>query len=248
MPATAAAKRFLNAFGVRKTIAESRQVVVQDAAMIKMMLLELQYREEFDYLLGQSDADRRKTLDEWEKWGRHEIEEQPKGILPATRDWAGLDPALADVAIDSYLALAARLLAATTTVGLDDVGRGQVRDLLNEESVVLRQSAAQAVAGRPLEDQRQIVAAILEEARRADEATVHVSALIELGSKSPDLVTEVAEVIGARLRRSIDPANAVELASSEIPAFVEVAKSLVGDEAIGGDTREAARQSLGEGN
>jgi hypothetical protein len=240
-------KRFLNAFGVRKTIADSRRVAVQDAALIKMMLLEQQHRDEFDYLLSRSDADRRKTLDEWEKWGRRETDEPPEGISPAARDWAGLDPALADVAIDSYLALAARLLAATTTVGLDDDGRGQVRDILNEESVVLRQSAAQAVAGRPLDDQRQIVAAILEEARRADDATPHVSALIELGSKSPDLVSEVAEVIGTRLRRSIDPANAVELASSEIPAFIDVAKSLVGDDAIGGDTREAARQSLGEG-
>lgn len=240
-------KRFLNAFGVRKTIAVSRQVAVQDAALIKMMLLEQQHREEFDFLLRLPDADRRKTLDGWEKWGRRETDNQPDGISPAARDWAGLDPALADVAIDNYLALAATLLAATTTVGLDDVGRGQVRDLLNEESAVLREAAAKAVAARPLEEQRQIVAAVLEEARRAETATPHISALIELGIKSPDLVSEVAEVIGTRLRRSIDPANAVELGSSGIEAFVEVARTLVDDAAIDGSTREAAKQSLTEG-
>lgn len=240
-------KRFLNAFGVRKTIADSRQVAVQDAALIKMMLLEQQHRDEFDYLLGKSDADRRATLDAWEKWGRRETDAEPAGISAAARDWAGLDPALADVAIDSYLALAARLLAATTTVGLDDDGRAQVRDLLSEQSVALRLTAAKTIAARPLEDQRQIVAAVLEEARRAESATPHVSALIELGNASPDLSAEVAEVIGTRLRRSIDPAGAVELASSGIAAYVEVAKSLVEDTAIDGDTREAARQALVEG-
>lgn len=65
-------KRFLNEFGVRRTIAEQRKLTVRPAVIAKLLLLEDRLPKDFEVLATTPEADRRDLLQRWEAWAADE--------------------------------------------------------------------------------------------------------------------------------------------------------------------------------
>ncbi len=234
-------KRFLNAFGVRSQIATTRGLTITPPIMIKMLLLEERYRKDFETLVALPDAERSRLLRDWEAWGRGETDVRPDEISELSRAWAGSEPRLAEEELNPYITLAATLVAASLGAALTDELRTFVRQLLSETET-LRDEAKEAVGKRPAEDQRQVASALLDEARRAGEDGIVfiVQALISIAVATPDLASDLAREIHQRLWRQLDAASAYDVANSDVPDFVQIARDLANDDQVVPGVREAA--------
>ncbi|MBM7330805.1 hypothetical protein JS562_48465, partial [Agrobacterium sp. S2] len=116
-------KRFLNAFGVRSALAHSRQVDIEPAVLMKMLLLEDLHLNSFETLAATPVPERAALLTAWETWAADESGKtrKPDKIPEDTRHWAAASPALADKDLSRYLDLAASLLNVRTGEQVTDV-------------------------------------------------------------------------------------------------------------------------------
>jgi len=192
-------KRFLNAFGVRESIAVSRGVTVPADVLVKMLLLEDQHRSSFETLAATAGLDRRPLLAQWETWASRgqSAGDPPRGIAPETRDWARAEPLLADVELGNYLILAASLLNVSAGAQVSDATIALVRRLL-AESQADRESAAEALARYPLEEQRAALTVLFGEVRRSDDAGAIVAAACLWARQAPALVETIATARSGR--------------------------------------------------
>lgn len=236
-------KRFLNSFAVRNQIASSRDLALPASVLAKLLLLEERFREDFKTLVGVDEPQRAGLIEHWETWATGARNDPPEGISPETLDWARSQPKLAGRDLNAYLTLAATLVAATTGSGLSDELREAVRDLLGAEP--LRSDEARTnLANRPAEDQRRVLAALFDEARRADEVEPVIEALIKFANASPVVVDEVAHGLRADYWRRIGVGNAFELGISAQDPFKTLARELVDDKSTSPAVQESARTAL----
>lgn len=236
-------KRFLNAFGVRRQIALARGVDVSPDVIAKLLLLEDRYRDDFDTLAGTPDTERPALLEHWEAWARGEHDGPPRGVREATRAWAAAEPLLADKDLGPYITLAASLAAAP----LGETMREELRKLLGDmmsDSQAGRDVAIESAAKLPTSDQQQLVDALLARARRTEEVSRLVEALIGLGEASPALAGAIAAGIREHCWTRLDPAAAFDLSSSGSPPFKALGQELARDQRAEPDVRQAARQAL----
>lgn len=236
-------KRFLNSFAVRSEIASSRGLAVPTSVLAKLLLLEERFREDFKTLLAVDEPERSAFIAHWEAWASGGRQAPPEHISPETRDWARSQPVLSGHDLNAYLMLAATLVAATTGTGLTDELRDSLRDLLGTEPLRADQ-ARDSLAKRPVEEQRRVVAAIFDEARRADEVEPLVDKLVKFGNVSPDVVDEVARGLHAGLWRRIGVGNAFDLGASPQERFKALARELTSDESIAPAVQESAKTGL----
>ena len=104
-------KRFLNAFGVRSMVAQSRKVTITPAVLMKMLLLEDLHRASFETLAATAKSDRAALLTAWQAWAHGEADaDRPDKISEDTRYWGSSEPSLANLDLGLYLDLAASLL------------------------------------------------------------------------------------------------------------------------------------------
>jgi len=103
-------KRFLNAYWIRSTIAKSRGITLEPAALAKLMFLEQLYPDEFERVLGWlTSGELEAQLAELEGAAKRKKGEPLAEASPKLRDWAELPPALAKLDLEPYLRLAASL-------------------------------------------------------------------------------------------------------------------------------------------
>jgi hypothetical protein len=241
-------KRFLNAFGVRDSVAASRGVTVPADVLVKMLLLEDQHRSSFETLAATPGLDRRALLQDWETWAKGEAGapgDPPPGIAVETRDWARAQPSLAVIELGNYLNLAASLVNVSTGTDLTDATVALVRRLLSE-SQADQEAAAEALARRPLDEQRAALHLLFGDARRGDDASAVVAGACFWVKQSPALVETVAAGIredcwGPRLT----PGAVVDLANSSLEPLVQLVREATADMTLTPGTRQAAAEEIG---
>lgn len=238
-------KRFLNAFGVRSTIAASRGVRVSPAVLVKMLLLEAQHRTEFERLVSLADGERGSLLAAWEAWGRGETETAPDGIRNETRAWAAADPPLVGEDLNSYISLAATFAAASMRGGMSDELRELVRQLVSDSEAV-RDVAADALAAKSLDEQRAVVDALIIHSRHVESVVLITEALIAIGKQTSDLAGDIALGIHERMWRRLEAACALNLAMSEVEPFVALARAMAADESLDAEVQQAASDAVKE--
>lgn len=242
-------KRFLNAFGVRESIALARGVNVAPSVMIKLLLLEELYRTSFNTLAAAPVQDRRALLARWEGWAHpsgNEGEDAtlPDGIDEGTKDWAAAPPFLKDLNLDPYISLAASLINVSMGAQVSDDLLAFINDLLSESQAV-RDVAADALAERGLDEQLAALEVLIGATKRTDDAEAVIRGAVVWVGKNAALEDATATGVeshcwGARLT----PGAIVELANSRRPALVDLVKRAAQDTSLHPSTQESARDEL----
>jgi hypothetical protein len=209
----------------------------------KILLLEDRYRDDFELLAATPDAEMAELLRHWEGWaqGDEDYATPPKGISEGTRVWAAAEPHLANVQIAPYITLAATLVAASVSADLSDELAELVPRLVGP-SEADRGLAQNELAKRGVAQSRQVVAALLSQARRLHDVTAVIDALVGIAEQTPDVAEEVATGIREDCWRRLEPASVASLAASNVPVLVAMLPDLATDAALEPDIREAARQ------
>ncbi len=235
-------KRFLNAYGVRASIARTRGVALTPATLVKMLLLEDMHRLAFEALAATAASDRPALLTQWEAWGRGEQDQPPAGIAETTRDWAGAAPYLAQEQLTGYLTLAATLLNVQPGAAVSDEIITLVSDMLGTSEAVRDASITQIVA---LDDtqQTQALDLLFGQGRQVDDPNAMFTAAIRWARAKPELADRVADGIKDTWAR-LTMAAVAELSGSELPVLTALVPMISADTNLPPDVVEAARQEL----
>lgn len=236
-------KRFLNAFGVRTSIVEARNITVGPSVLIKMMLLEEQYASSFETLAAASGPERRDLLEKWEAWARGEADNPPKGIEPSTRDWAGSPPSLASENLDPYLLLAASLLNVGVGGQVSDAVVELVRSLLTGGGAAMA-AAVQKLAGLSESEQAGAMDLMCTMAGRMDDAEQLFTAVGEWTKATPALASQAATGVRANFNR-LTWGGVVELKNSEVPELVALLPEIAADTSLDPEIRSIAASEIG---
>ncbi len=199
-------KRLLNAYWVRKAIAQRRGIDLELAAFAKLVLLEEAFPREFHMVLGWlSNGNLNEQLAQLEGG---------EGEFPsALRRWGQLDPALANLDVGRYLILAAALQGTTVTVSALPAELRATADELTATSSARRRNARANLADLDLAARSLLSAHLAESIRfqpsRQDD--LGESLMVVVGDSD-----EVASAAATALKRmspsDVAPALVVTLA------------------------------------
>lgn len=237
-------KRFLNAFGVRSIVANSRSVNIAPSVLMKMLLLEDLHRPSFEALAALDRAGRKDLLEAWEAWGRDEENStMPDAVHENTKHWAGSSPTLADADIDMYLDLAATLIHVKAGEQTSDAVIRLIGDLLGEADAV-REAALLTLVEYEETDQRAAMELMFGQGRRLDDVDVLFGAAVrwaEATNSLVDLVASAADEFSQRLT----PGAVVQMGQSPLrPHFMSVLQRVAADDTVDPLAREAARMEV----
>ncbi len=242
-------KRFLNAFGVRESIAHARQVKIAPAVMIKMLLLEELHRTSFNTLAAAPAQDRRTLLARWEAWANPSGEEGedatlPTGIDEGTKDWAAAPPILREENLDPYISLAASLINVSMGAQVSDDVLASINDLLGE-SEAARNVAADKLCERGQDEQLAALEVLIGATKRTDNAETVIRGAVLWVGKNATLEDTAAEGIESHCwGNRLTPGAIVELANSGRPSLIELVRRAAQDSSLHAATQEAARDEL----
>ena len=236
-------KRFLNAFAVRRSIAEARAIEVAPAVIAKLLLLEDRYRDDFDQLVATPAAERSALLATWEAWavGAEDAPERPEAVSEGTQIWAASEPALAEVELGPYITLAGTLASSWLGTDLSDELTALVTRMLGA-SEADRGLALDAVLKKPVADRRLVVTAILHRARSLTDVSEVVDTLVGLAKGTPELAGDIAQGVQQECWRKLEPASVAALAASEVADLVSLVALLARDPDVEPDVRTSAQQ------
>jgi hypothetical protein len=95
-------KRFLDAFGVRRSIAADCGIHIDAPVLVKLLILEERYRDAFRHVAALEPHEQERVITGWERWARGETDaleadgpEPPPDALRAALAWAASPPSLA---------------------------------------------------------------------------------------------------------------------------------------------------------
>jgi hypothetical protein len=223
-------KRFLNGYWIRATIAKSRGIALEPAALAKLMVLEQLYPDEFERVLGWlTNGDLEAQLSQLETRVKSKGEPVPEAS-PKLKGWAELPPPLAALDLEPYLRLAASLhRVAAGATGL----RADLRDLADELSATgaqVRKRAQEMASGRSLEDRVDLVRELVRRMRLEPQRQSDYGQSIGILARSS---AEVAKEAVALLREldvaTMRPALPVRLVvdvATPTPAMVDFLREL----------------------
>jgi len=239
-------KRFLNAFGVRRLAAESREVDIEPAVLIKMLLLEDLHRPSFQTLASTPPAQRGDLITGWELWaaGSDPEAEKPEGIAAETRDWAAAPPSLAAIGLDRYLDLAASFLNVGSGEQVSDNVIRLVSTLLGDGEAAREAGLAELIQLGESE-QRAAMEFALRQARRLPEIDVLMEMAIKWADATPSLVDLVIAAAEQGLRRLGPGVPPMMSASSLKVDYAGIINRLATDDDVDDMVRSAARMELG---
>lgn len=242
-------KRFLNAFGVRESIARARGATIPPAVMIKMLLLEELHRTSFSTLAAAPVQERKTMVARWEAWANPSGEEgkdatRPEGIDEATKEWAAAPPSLRSENLDPYLTLAASLIDVSMGAQVSDEALALINALLGEGEAA-RNVAADSLSERGEDEQLAAMDVLFATTKRMEDGEAVIRGAVLWVGKTPALEQAAAAGIethcwGARLT----PGAVVELATSGRPAFIELVRRAAQDTTLHPLTRETASDEL----
>lgn len=235
-------KRFLNAYGVRSSIAGSRGVNVPPPVMVKMLLLEDRHRPAFDRLAAWPVSERPTHLAVWEQWARGEVEKPPDGIDVDTKEWARAEPLLAEFDLTPYLRLAAGLVNTALGGTVSDEIIELVGDLLSDSEPV-RMAALVNANGLPATEQAAALTLLLESGMRAEDPNWMWVSAVRWAKQNPALTGTVRDAVRQNLHR-LTVATPSELAASHVPLLVALVSEIAGATGLPEGVPEAAQIEL----
>lgn len=242
-------KRFLNAFGVRESIARARGVTIPPAVMIKMLLLEELHRTSFNTLAATPAQERKTILARWESWANPSGEEGedatlPDGVDEATKEWAAAPPSLRNENLDPYLTLAASLINVSMGAQVSDEVLALVNDLLGE-SEAARNVAADSLSERSEDEQLAALEVLFATAKRMEDAGAVIRGAVLWLGRTPALEQATAVGVEAHCWGTRLTAGAiVELAASGRPALLDLVRRAAQDTTLHATTQAVARDEL----
>jgi len=213
-------KRFLNAYGVRRTLATARSVTITPAVLMKLLLLEDLHSTSFQTLAATPRPERGALLAGWEAWAKSSgpVTTKPAkksgssgkpapppkllaGIAEDSRHWAASEPALADLDLSSYIDLAASLLNVRSGAQASDDTIRLVGDLLGPNDSV-REAAVVDLVKLDEADQRAAMELTIQQGRKLDDLDRLFEVVITWADNTPallDLVLAAADEHYGRL-------------------------------------------------
>lgn len=237
-------KRFLNAFQVRARIARARGVQVRPDVLVKLLLLEDRFRNDFETLVNTPELERQTLLATWREWALGNADDVPAGVSSDSRDWAAADPDLANEALGPYLTLAAAL-AITRPMGvpLDAELAALIREMTSS-SEALRRKAVEQLMTRPEDEVASAIDVLIDSTRRQADVVGALSSLVEIVRVAPTHAQQVAAGIQESCWTQIDVGVAVDLATFGDGPMRDLAVALETDEGVDPEVRQAARNVL----
>ncbi len=239
-------KRFLNAFGVRSIVARSRKVGIEQAVLIKMLLLEDLHRSSFETLAGTPVPDRPALLAAWEKWATDPAATDiamPKGVSADTRHWAASPPALAERNLTQYLHLAATLLNVRAGEQASDAVIRLVNNLLGDGEAI-REAALTELTQLSEPDQR----SAMEFTFRQGRSLTDVDALFEMTIKWADQTHSLVDLVAVAAEEGLHrlgPGVPASMGGSPLRARYErLIRRLASETGIDEMVQTAARMEL----
>ena len=242
-------KRFLNAFGVRESIARTRGVAIAPAVMIKMLLLEELHRTSFNTLAAAPAQDRKALIARWEAWANPSGEEGedatlPTGIDEGTKEWAAAPPFLKGENLDPYISLAASLINVSMGAAVSDDVLALINELLGE-SEAARNIAADRLCERGQDEQLAALDVLVGATKRTDNAEAVIRGAVLWVGKNAALEDAAATGIEAHCWGSrLTPGSIVELANSGRPSLVDLVRRAARDTSLHAATQTTARDEL----
>lgn len=239
-------KRFLNAFGVRASIARSRGVEISPAALMKMLLLEDLHRTSFEALAATARTDRSLLLSDWEAWGRgEENAERPETVNEDTRFWAASDPSLADLKdLGLYLDLAASLINVRAGADTSDAIIRLIGELFSP-SIPAREAALSELCALSDSEQRSAMELALRQGRRLEDLDVLFEMTIRWADATPNLVDLVVEAANESLHR-LTPGAVVNMNAATLrDQYQAIIRRLHTEDGIGRMVVTAAEMEIG---
>jgi hypothetical protein len=240
-------KRFLNAYWIRSTIARSRGIALEPAALAKLMVLEQLYPDEFERVLGWlANGELSAQLAELE--GTTKPKKTAKvETSPKLRDWAELPPPLADIDLGPYLRLAASLhRVAAGATGL----RADLRELADELSATgnqTRKRAQETATGRSVDDRVDLVRELVRRMRFEPQRQSDYGESIGILARSAagvakEAVALLREVDVATLRPAL-PVRLVVDVATPTPAMVALLREWEPSERLPAPVRRAIEEA-----
>ena len=193
-------KRFLNDYWIRATVAGRRGIDLQPNALAKLMVLEQLEDAAFVTLLNwMREGELSSSLSALENEKQPTVGAASETALAALRDWAKLDPALADLDLDPYLRLAASLRSRVSPEsGLPVEVRELVDLFLGSRSE--QRGAAERLPGVSLDHRLSLARYFVDMAKsQPEQEKALVPAITALG-KDPAIAEAMAEGL-----RELDP-------------------------------------------
>lgn len=241
-----AIKRFLNAWGVRVSIAGDRGADLDLGVTLKLYILEDRFPRSFASLVEAQPEERGPMLDKWEAWAKAELDDaerpKPDGVEDETRAWASTAPGLASVAgkIDAYLNVAATFTSASAGEGLSSEALRLMDDLL-DSSKPIRLTAVGEVVELPVEEREAITTRLLQRAGAVD-VSVAIESAAEVAKSDPKLAQAFHEAVQTHALRHVLPASVIDIAA--VKGAEPTLTRLIKEVGIEADVREMARQEL----
>lgn len=241
-----AIKRFLNAWGVRVSIAEARGADLDLGVMLKLYILEDRLPKSFSALVETQPEDRGPLLDAWEAWAKSEPDSdehpKPEGVEDETRGWAATSPGLASVAgkIDTYLNVAATFTSASAGEGLSTEILRLMDDLL-DVSAPIRRAAVGEVTGLPTDEREAVVNRLVQRAGAVDPA-IAIESAAEVAKSDASLATVFHAAMQTHALRHVTLPSVVDIVS--VDGAQETLTRLADDAGVEADVKEAARTEL----
>lgn len=241
-----AIKRFLNAWGVRVSIAGDRGASLDLGVMLKLYLLEDRFPTSFATLIETPPEQRGSLLDAWEDWGRSETNDsanaKPDGVEDDTQAWASADPRLAPVAgrIDAYLTVAATFTSASAGEGLSTDALALMDDLLTTSDTA-RRNALNDVGLLPIDERNAVIARLVQRAGAVD-TNIAISSAAELANSDPSLAAGFHRAVQEHALLLVTPSAVVDIAS--VPGAQDTLTKLTTDASIENDVRNLAAEEL----
>ncbi len=193
-------KRFLNDYWIRATVAGRRGIDLQPNALAKLMVLEQLEDAAFLTLLNwMREGELSISLSALESGEQPTVGAASESALAALRDWAKLDPALAELDLDPYLRLAASLRSRVSPEsGLPVEVRELVDLFLGSRSE--QRGAAERLPGVSLDHRLSLARYFVDMAKsQPEQEKALVPAITEL-AKDPAVAEAMAEGL-----RELDP-------------------------------------------
>jgi hypothetical protein len=232
-------KRFLNAFGVRQSIANARDIKIAAPVLVKMLLLETHFRASFEHLAATAGPDRQELLASWEAWGRGEADTRPHDkIEEGTRDWAASEPSLAAENLDPYLTLAATLLNVRSGGQVSDATAALVKAALTGGSAEA-DAAVTMLATLPPSEQADALNFMFRNARRLPDLAKMFTAASGWAASTPALAERIAEGL-REFKKRVDAEAVVDMKQSGVPELLALVAEIGADPDADPMARDAA--------
>lgn len=236
-------KRFLNAYGVRSSIATSRGVTIPPSILIKMLLLEDLHRGAFEHLAAVPVGERQTLVQQWEDWAHGRTDSPPDSVDELTKDWAKAEPSLAQYDLTPYMRLAATLVNTSLGGSVSDEVLGHIQDLLDDASEAVQMAALAELTQLGTPEQTSAMTVLLESSRRAEDLNAMLVMAIRWAKQTPTLADLVIDGIRSNMTR-LTVAAPAELHASGLPSFVALVTEIAQSTAAPADVIEAAQIEL----